>query len=178
MPVAVAVAQPSTDTPDVPVPLHATAQPEAPEAIEGDIEFATDDEDTPEDDEPLAPSLGTSEEYVEPKKVDKPTSKTTVIKLATYMQALEHGIGMTTLSPEELKQVKSDLAGSAADIHIETAELVIGPGTSMLMSASLLALIYARDLFGTDMSALMSMFNPPEPALEKDEWLDTGEGGL
>ncbi len=162
-----------TDTP--PETIHATRDTptDTPEAIEGDVEFFADDEDG--EPEPIAPALGISEDYVEPKKIDKPTTRGTVVKLATYFEALEHGLGMSTLSPAELKRVKAELAGNAADIHIETAELVIGAGTSVMLSASLLALIYGRDLFGGDMSAILSMLKPePEPALPRDEWMEEG----
>ena len=167
--------QPSTDTPVESIHVARNAQPDpttsaAPE-YEGDADFVTDEDGDPEA-HYAEPTIGASEDYVEPKKIDKPTSRGTTVKLATYFEALEHGIGMTTLSPADLKRVKAELAGNAADIHIETAELVIGAGTSVMLSAGLLALIYGRDLFGSDMSALMSMLKPPEPALPRDEWLE------
>ncbi len=162
-----------TDTP--PETIHATRDTptDTPEAIDGDVEFFADDEDG--EPEPIAPALGISEDYIEPKKFDKPTPRSTVIKLATYIEALEHGLNITTLSPADLKRVKSELAGNAADIHIETAEVVIGAGTSIMLSAGLLALIYSRDFFGSDMGALLSMFKPePEPQLPRDEWMEEG----
>ena len=159
-----------TDTPPVSIPVSRNTQPTAPEPVEGDVEFFVDEED--DEPEPIGPALGISEDYVEPKKVDKPTTRTTVIKLATYIEALEHGLGMNTLSPKDLQRVKADLAGNAADIHIETAEIVIGAGTSILLSGGLLALIYTRDLLGSDMSALFSMLRPSPPAPPRDEWLE------
>jgi hypothetical protein len=170
--VPVASRDTQTDTPTESIHATRDTQPATPAAIEGDAEFFTD-----EDDEPAAhyvePTIGASEDYIEPKKVDKPTTRGTVVKLATYFEALEHGLGMNTLSPTELRRVKAELAGNAADIHIETAELVIGAGTSVMLSAGLLALIYGRDLFGGDMSAILSMLKPePEPALPRDEWAE------
>ena len=163
-----------TDTPTESLPVSRDTQPATPEAIEGDAEFFTDDDE----EEPahyVEPTIGASEDYVEPKKFDKPTPRSTVIKLATYIEALEHGLNITTLSPADLKRVKSELAGNAADIHIETAEVVIGAGTSIMLSAGLLALIYSRDFFGSDMGALLSMFKPePEPQLPRDEWMEEG----
>ena len=42
-----------------------------------------------------------------------------------------------------------------------------------MLSAGLLALIYSRDFFGSDMGALLSMFKPePEPELPRDEWAE------
>ena len=163
-----------TDTPAVSVPVSRDTSRPAIAEVEGDADFTTEDEAAPDfpDLEPLEPTLGTSEDYVEPKKVDKPTTRTTVIKLATYIEALEHGLGMNTLSPKDLQRVKADLAGNAADIHIEPAEIVIGAGTSILLSSGLLALIYTRDLLGSDMSAIMSMLRPSPPAPPRDEWLE------
>ncbi len=169
---AVASRDTQTDTPMESLPVSRDTQPTTPEAIEGDADFFTDDDD----EEPahyIEPSLGASEDYVEPKKIDKPTPRSTVIKLATYIEALEHGLNITTLSPADLKRVKSELAGNAADIHIETAEIVIGAGTSIMLSAGLLALIYSRDFFGSDMGAILSMLKPaPEPELPRDEWAE------
>ncbi len=162
-----------TDSPTVTVSVSRDTPPTTPETIEGDVEFFADDEDG--EPEPIAPALGISEDYIEPKKVDKPTSRTTVVKLETYMAALEHGVGMTTLNPAELKQIKADLAGNAADIHFETAEVVIVAGTSIALSGGLLALIYIRDLMGSDMSALLSMLKPePVPDLPRDDWAEGG----
>ena len=164
----------------VPVASHVTTQPPPEPDItetEGDAAFTVEDEDGDDFVEAIEPRLGASEDYVEPKQVDKPTSRGTTVKLATYIAALEHGTGMTTLSPAELSRVKAELAGNAADIHIETAEIVIGAGTSLALSGGLLALIYARDLFGTDMSAIMSMLKP-EPAAPPETPLDRwAEGG-
>jgi len=163
--------QPSTGTPEVPVPVARNTQPEP---IEGDVEFFVDEDDGA--DAPMPAALGISDDYIEPKRVDKPTSRTTVVKLSTYIQALEHGLGMTTLKPAELKQVKADLAGNAADIHIETAEVVISAGSSIVLSAGLLALIYGRDLMGSDMSALLGMLKPPAPPVPpRDEWAEGGD---
>ena len=169
--VPVASRDTQTDTPTVPVHVSRDTQPATPEAFEGDADFFTEEDDEPEA-HYVEPTIGASEDYVEPKKVDKPTSRGTTVKLATYFEALEHGLGMNTLSPAELRRVKAELAGNAADIHIETAELVIGAGTSVMLSAGLLALIYGRDLFGADMSALVELFKPPEPALPRDEWME------
>lgn len=171
---AVASRDTRTDTPRESLHVSRDTQPATPEAIEGDVDFFTDD-DSEEADHYVEPTIGASEDYVEPKKIDKPTTRGTTVKLATYFEALEHGLGMNTLSPADLRRVKAELAGNAADIHIETAELVIGAGTSVMLSAGLLALIYTRDLFGGDMSALMSMLKPePEPALPRDDWLEGG----
>ncbi len=172
--VPVASRDTQTDTPTESLHVSRDTQPTTPEAIEGDAEFFTADDD----EEPahyVEPTIGASEDYVEPKKVDKPTPRSTVIKLATYIEALEHGLNITTLSSADLKRVKSELAGNAADIHIETAEVIIGAGTSIMLSAGLLALIYSRDFFGSDMGALLSMFKPePEPQLPRDEWMEEG----
>ena len=172
--VPVASRDTQTDTPVESIHVSRDTQPAIPEAIEGDADFFTEEDDEPEA-HYVEPTIGASEDYVEPKKVDKPTTRGTVVKLATYFEALEHGLGMNTLSPAELKRVKAELAGNAADIHIETAELVIGAGTSVMLSAGLLALIYGRDLFGGDMSAMLAMLKPePEPALPRDEWMEGG----
>ena len=171
---AVASRDTRTDTPRESLHVSRDTQPATPEAIEGDADFFTDD-DSEEAAHYVEPTIGASEDYVEPKKVNKPTSRGTTVKLATYFEALEHGLGMNTLSPAELRRVKAELAGNAADIHIETAELVIGAGTSVMLSAGLLALIYGRDLFGGDMSAMLAMLKPePEPALPRDDWLEGG----
>ena len=170
--VPVASRDTQTDTPTESIHVSRDTQPATPEGIEGDAEFFTDD-DSEETTQYVEPTIGASEDYVEPKKFDKPTTRGTTVKLATYFEALEHGLGMNTLSPADLRRVKAELAGNAADIHIETAELVIGAGTSVMLSASLLALIYGRDLFGGDMSAILSMLKPePEPALPRDEWME------
>jgi len=168
----------SPPTPSEPYVSRDT-RPTTPEAIEGDVAFEVEDDDGTEA-ETIEPRLGAGEDYVEPKKVDAPTSRRTVIRLATYIEALEHGLGMTTLSPRELKRVKSELAGSAADIHIETAEIVVGAGASLVLSAGLLGLIYSRDLMGPIMGNMGDIIDtlglrpeaPPDPP---DEWAEGGD---